>query len=444
MERKIKNIVVIIILLACLFFAYKHYKNNEFNNFVMSEKHLFTSDFSRDSEEQYLNKPSYKITSPKYNDAMFYQSINVKKDTPYKITCMVKTKDIESENKLAGSGAQISVEGTTERSVAISGTNDWQQIEMIINSKDREKVNIGFRLGGYVDNCKGEAWFSDFRILEGEKEATNSNWNFACFFFEDLNATVNGENISYSLSEQDISDMRSTAKRFETSIETMSENKMTAYCDIYRVNIPITSVSYDKQYGYYVAPEDVEAQIKDTINANNYDHIFVVFRLGDKEVKDWVGLGGMDYYGIGFSNIRLTNSTTNALYRYDARINTFPEEVFMHEFLHSFERTLNEYGYNIPALHDNEKYGYETQIKEGLKKWYADYLNCNISSSKGLTGLDPIVYALKPAKESNFDNATQIENAFNEPQDFFQEIIQMFVMAGRNIATMFNTFVAQI
>ena len=66
-----------------------------------------------------------------------------------------------------GVGAQISIIGTTEKSVAITGTQDWQKIEMIFNSKDREEVEIGFRLGGYLGQCTGVAWFSDFTFEEG-------------------------------------------------------------------------------------------------------------------------------------------------------------------------------------------------------------------------------------------------------------------------------------
>ena len=60
----------------------------------------------------------------------------------------------------------------------------------------------------------------------------------------------------------------------------------------------------------------------------------------------------MDYYGIGFSNIRLPNDSKNYIYKYNTLVNTFPEEVFLHEFLHSLERTATEYGYEIPELHD--------------------------------------------------------------------------------------------
>ena len=49
---------------------------------------------------------------------------------------MVKTENVESEDEISGVGAHISIEGSTERSVAIQGTSDWQRIELIFNSKD--------------------------------------------------------------------------------------------------------------------------------------------------------------------------------------------------------------------------------------------------------------------------------------------------------------------
>ena len=61
-----------------------------------------------------------------------------------------------------------------------------------------------------------------------------------------------------------------------------------------------------------------------------------------------LGYGSMDYYGIGFSNIRLPNDSKSYIYKYNTQINTFPEEVFLHEFLHSLERNAQEYGYERP------------------------------------------------------------------------------------------------
>lgn len=91
----------------------------------------------------------------------------------------------------------------------------------------------------------------------------------------------------------------------------------------------------------------------------------------------------MDYYGIGFSNIRLPNDERSYIYKYKARVNHFPEEVFLHEFLHTLERNSEEYGYEIPALHDYEKYGYENEKLYGEEKWYRDYMNKNIKTENG-------------------------------------------------------------
>lgn len=424
-KRSISSFILIISLIVAIIFVFKIYRENNFNKFLLSEKNAEGSTFTRDNQEKYMDKTSYKITSLNYNDAMFSEKITVKKDTPYKVTCMVKTKEVQTKNNLAGSGAQISVEDTTERSTAIVGTTEWQKIEMIINSKNREEISIGFRLGGYIDECKGEAWFADFKIEEGKKEKNNSNWKFACFIFENLSTTVDGEEISYSLTKQDIANMQDTIKRFENATQKMSNGKMTAECDIYKKTTPIDTLTYDEQYGYYVAPETVEKQIKDEIDKNNYDHIFIIFKLDDKEVKDWVGLGSMDYYGIGYSNIRLATKD-NYLYKYDSRINRFPEEVLLHEFLHSLERTLKEYGYDRPELHDNEKYGYKTQQLYGLKDWYEDYMNCNIKTSSDSIGLNPIVYTLKPAKQADFIESNIVEDVFYEPQNIVQEVIQIF------------------
>jgi len=135
----------------------------------------------------------------------------------------------------------------------------------------------------------------------------------------------------------------------------------------------------------------------------------------------------MDLYGVGFSNIRMPNENNDYTYKYDSRINTFPEEVYLHEFLHTLERTLGEYGYEVPELHAHAKYGYSEENLIGLKKWYKDYMNCKILDKNTNTyiGLNEIVYKLKPAHKSNFD-FTIDEEFNNEPQTILQEIKSIF------------------
>lgn len=295
MKNRITNIIFWIIILIVLVLAFSFYKSNNFNEFARSEMELYTSEFKRDNVIKYSKSDSYKIVSNTANDATFYKTVKVEKNVPYKVTCMVKTENVIAENDISGVGAQISVIGTTEKSVAITGTQDWQKIEMIFNSKDREKVEIGFRLGGYLGQCTGTAWFSDFKLEEGTTTESN-NWNFACFIFGNTDVVVDGAEVKLSMTNSDISDITSTIKRFETTVSELSKKKMTADCDIYKIQEPITKLTYDEEFGYYVAAEDVENSIKDVVKQNDYDHIFVIIRLGnekykdDIEINDWIGL----------------------------------------------------------------------------------------------------------------------------------------------------------
>ena len=132
----------------------------------------------------------------------------------------------------------------------------------------------------------------------------------------------------------------------------------------------------------------------------------------------------MDYYGIGFSNIRLPNDSRSYIYKYDRRINQFPEEVFLHEFLHTLERNAKEYGYERLELHAYESYGYKNEAIVGQRDWYKDYMNKEIRTSDGNVGLPAEIYTLKPAKSSNFQNETIKVDAFKEPENIIEEIKQ--------------------
>lgn len=142
--------------------------------------------------------------------------------------------------------------------------------------------------------------------------------------------------------------------------------------------------------------------------------------------------GSMDYYGIGFSNIRLPNDSKSYIYKYDSQVNQFPEEVFLHEFLHSLERTAKEYGYERPELHSYQNYGYKNEVLIGQKKWYTDYMNKNIKTTQGNIGLPEEVYTLKPAKSSNFNYSYEME-VFTQPENIIEEIRGIFTNLANKI-----------
>lgn len=441
---RIISSLILIISVIVLIKVYDIYKTRDFNEFIRAEKYPYSSIFIRDREITTNKTASYKIESNEFNDAMFYKTIEVEPATPYKVTCKVKTENVQKLENNNGGGAQISIEGTTERSNAISGTEDFQELVFYFDSKDRTQVNIGFRLGGYDNECTGTAWFSDINLETGVTDKSNE-WNFVCFMFQNLDVTLtqDGQNQHYqiALTENDKILARDNMQRFKNTVEELSQNKMKVNYDIIEISEPITSISYDDENAYYVNPTDVENLISKYMYQKEYDHIFVVVRFGELAknieipVNDWIGLGGMDYHNIGFSNIRMPNDKNSFMYRYDVNYNQLPEEVFLHEFLHSLERNLTEYGYDIPALHDNEKYGYKTQRVISLKNWYKDYMQKNINSNGTKIGLDPIVYTIKPVHESDFKYSIK-KNIENNPENIIEEIRSI----GKNLMNVFSRF----
>ena len=52
-KNRIFDIIIYIILIACLYFAYDFYQQNNFNDFIKSEAKLNISEFKRDKEIKY-------------------------------------------------------------------------------------------------------------------------------------------------------------------------------------------------------------------------------------------------------------------------------------------------------------------------------------------------------------------------------------------------------
>lgn len=439
MERKrikLSTIVFSISIIAILLLFHHFWTKYNFNEYIKTEYKKGQTQFVRDRKIKYGKQDSYEIISNKdYNDAMFYKTIQVQPNTVYKITCKVKTEDVITKKENSTGGANICIVGTLQKSRSIVGTTDWQEIELLFDSKKETEMKIGFRLGENDDECIGKAWFTDFKIEIGAR-SNRDNWKFAMFIVDTIDLKIDNEKGSQrfqiSLTNEEKALMQENFKRFGDSIEVMSNNQMEAELYTYEIKEPLTQISSDEKNGYYVEPKDIEKWIDSNVENQEFDHIFVVVKLGDINsqqlvpVNDWIGLGAMEYYGIGYSNIRLPNDQNSNIYRYNSTYNTFPEEVFVHEFLHSLERDLIDRGHTIPALHDSEKYGYLNQKVIGLQKWYTDYMRKQIKTEQGnFTGLDSIVYRMQPVQKSDFRYSYEGKQ-MKDPTNFIEELKALF------------------
>ena len=275
---KIFNLIFWIISIIIIVKLYGVYKQYSYNDFIKAESNIGITNFTRDNETKYKYDYSYKLESDTFNDAIFYKKIKVKPNTPYKLTCMVKTKDIETESGKNNGGAQISVVNTVECSESIVGTNSWQKLEFIFDSKNREELEIGFRLGGNETKVKGTAWFSDFKLEEGKKDNTN-NWNMACFIMKSIDVEIDNKKLEVNMRTSDIEKIKENMDRFKSSANNLSDGRMTVDYDIYEINEPVTNITYSEEYGYYLDPTDVKDIIKDYLEDEEYDYIFVAVRL---------------------------------------------------------------------------------------------------------------------------------------------------------------------
>lgn len=433
----IKNIISIAVFVILIYMAYTIYQKYNFNDYIKAEYNMGFSKFERDSNVKYGNTNSYKIENTNYNDAMFYKTINVTPDTPYKVTCKIKTQDVKTSKENTDAGAHICIKDGLIKSDNVTGTTDWTEVTLYFNSKNKEKIDLGFRLGGNEDTTIGTAWFSDFTIESGIQDESNT-WNFLCLLFDYVDVNIDNKNVKLSLTQTDKDDISICMRRFQNSIQEMSHDKIRVTYKIEEVTAPITQLSYDEENGYYVSGYNIKDVLDPYIKEGKYDHIFVAFRTGDINqqkaipVNDWIGLGAMEYRGLGYSNIRLPDDDKNYVYKYDTRINTFPEEVLMHEFLHTLERNTEEYGIERPELHDYEKYGYENKKLIGLKEWYQDYMNKNINTASGKIGLPKEIFTKKPAKASDFEYSHKLselkepENVMEELNNLFTKIVNLF------------------
>ena len=412
---KKKNIISNIFTILIIIVGILIYRKYDFNLFVKGVQQQGKTVFSRDSEEKYSNERSYKIENKQENDAMFFKEVNVERNTPYKVSCMIKTKNVvNSENNIM-SGAQICLNGSEEHSIVLSGDNDWTEVVFYFNSKNSDTVEIGFRLGGNLLKTSGTAWFSNLQLEKGSQTVDNV-WNFGCFILDSINVETETIEIKKSFTDREKMLVTSNMSRFQRTVEEITNGKMKAEYDIIEIKDPVISISYDTENGYYIGEKDVYSLINSYVEQEEYDHIFVCTNMPLEEelisgnVHEWVGLGNMMYCGKGFSNIKVIESQ----FEYST-INTFPEEVFLHEFLHSLERTAQEYGYQIPKLHDYENYGYVVDSRDGLRAWYYDYMNSQIQSGGTYIGLPDEIYVLRPTNSSYFKYAYKTDD-LEEPK----------------------------
>ena len=119
-NKFLATLILLSVIEILITYIYIKVKPQYFGDFARAEYNYGLSEFERDSEVKYGDKSSFKISSSNYNDAMYYYEVKVTPNTPYKVSCMVKTENVILEDDASSAGAEICIIDTVERSKAIT------------------------------------------------------------------------------------------------------------------------------------------------------------------------------------------------------------------------------------------------------------------------------------------------------------------------------------
>lgn len=138
--------------------------------------------FLLDDKQVYSGSRSAYIINNSPNDSRYKQTISVKPNTYYRMSCWIKTQNVGSENK----GANLSIENTFEVSRDIKGTSrHWEYVELYgKTSPYQESFTLTIGIGGYGSTNTGRAWFDDIEVVELDSlppgktyVSMDPNWN---------------------------------------------------------------------------------------------------------------------------------------------------------------------------------------------------------------------------------------------------------------------------
>lgn len=100
------------------------------------------------------------ISANSDDDAAVFQKIAVEPLSIYRLSCYIKTKNVEN-----GAGANIALREIIATSDGLYGTNDWTLVELVGKTgPEQTYLVVSCRIGGYSAISHGQAWFDDFTI----------------------------------------------------------------------------------------------------------------------------------------------------------------------------------------------------------------------------------------------------------------------------------------
>jgi len=354
-------------------------------------------DYSRKTEGYY----SICIDSRIPNDIRLKKTLLVEPDTLYVLSADVMTENVVNhESPDSGVGAQISTENYVH-STCLTGTNGWTTLRKLVRSDKNGELPFSLDLGYWGATTTGKVWYSNVKCTPiDEYEAEDDTWNFLYVivknaFIDQQNDPITGgrTKISHSRDAKEIEGAKFNAGELTKDLAEISRGQIKAELDII---VPEAKLEVKDRHsvGFHVSASSARKYLEASgIDYSGYDHVILSVSLPGLRTE-YGGLGGTMIDGsVGFSFIIHTNP--EGLKNIEKTRHPFMSAMFVHEFLHSIETYSKTLGFDYPALHDAEEYGYTNDNE--WKQWYIDYINMQVKSGGKKIGIDPTVWKLPPA-----------------------------------------------
>ena len=104
------------------------------------------------------------IESAKGGDLSWETFVPVEPKSTYRLSGWIKTKDLKPAADKPGRGALINIHGAgAVRTAALTGTNDWTRVEVLVRSGAQEKLHVNCLFGGW-GLATGMACYDDVRL----------------------------------------------------------------------------------------------------------------------------------------------------------------------------------------------------------------------------------------------------------------------------------------
>lgn len=243
-------------------------------------------------------------------------------------------------------------------------------------------------------------WYSTLNII-GLSTGDPIVWRIMWLIMPKVEAKLkDNSTFTINMTDNDINKVTEMASRFENNIEKASNNQVDISVDVFVSKQTVSSLTVFSGNSYYVSPKDIPDDAKSA--SKEYDSVIATVRLSGESCtisNDWWGLGGQ-IPSYTYCVVQMLPGYDLSWYL-EANDNVpYPEEVWVHEWVHCLDSFYNRLGYIMPD-ENSEKYGYKRDSKVGFNgyyKYYSDIFNNKVydNINKKYIGITQDMWQLHP------------------------------------------------